>query len=74
MAESKLTKAQRELLTLATQHPSGNPWPLIGMQQRTGGGKFRMFAKMQELGWFDRSNCITEAGRAALQLQGGSEQ
>lgn len=62
----KVTKAQREFLQLALRSPDGNPWRLIGMGQRGGGAKARMFSIMQERGLFGRDNIITDLGRQAL--------
>lgn len=67
MGEPKLTKAQRNLLELAARSPTGNPWPLLSVKQRTGGAVGRMFEQMKARGLFDALNCITEAGRAALE-------
>ncbi len=61
-----MTLAERHFLELALRSPTGNPWPLIGIRQRIGGGKARMFERMKARGWFDASNRITEAGRTAL--------
>jgi hypothetical protein len=63
----KLTTSQRKFLELAVRSPTGNPWPLIGARQRGGGSKSRMFDAMKAKGWFDGSNCITPAGRQALE-------
>jgi hypothetical protein len=66
----RLTKAQRELLELALHDLSiggmGNPWPHIGLRQRAGGAKRRVFEAMYRAGLFDGMNRITDKGRAAL--------
>jgi hypothetical protein len=62
----KLTEAQRATLQLAVSSRHGNPWPLISVKRRTGGSFGRMFSRLQSLGYFDQSNRITDAGRAAI--------
>lgn len=61
----KLTPARRRILDLALRSDSGNPWPLIGMRQRTGGAMTRMFDEMKAQGLFDVCNEITTKGRIA---------
>lgn len=63
----KLTRAKQEMLELAIRSPTGNPWHLVGVQARAGGGKWRMFEQMRAAGYFDDWNRITPAGRLALQ-------
>lgn len=65
-----LTRAQKHMLELAIRSETGNPWPLIGIRGTVGGAKKRMFSQMQGWGWFDRGNCLTEAGRAAAEVAG----
>lgn len=63
----RLTSAQREFLQLAVRTPSGNPWTMVGIRQRCGGAKLKMFERMKERGFFDDQNRITPAGRKALE-------
>lgn len=63
---AKLTQSARSLLELAARSRDGNPWPLIGIRQRAGGAKSRMFDKLKADGLFDKANRITQAGRVAL--------
>jgi hypothetical protein len=61
-----LTRGQREFLT-GRHTEEGNPWPFIGMRQRGGGAKDRMFKVLVALGLYDRGNCLTPLGLAVRQ-------
>lgn len=65
-SRSALTSSMLGLLEIALQTEDGNPWPLIGVRQRSGGAKHRMFERMQRAGLFDHTNCITDLGRHAF--------
>lgn len=62
------TRAGTDMLELALRSEGGNPWPLIGMGQRGGGAKSRMFAKLKADGYFDANNSITLLGKNAFIL------
>jgi hypothetical protein len=63
MSVRKLTRPECDLIELAMQTEDGNPWPLVGMRQRAGGAKSRMFDRLRREGVFDRDNCLTIEGR-----------
>lgn len=63
-ATTKPTRAERAILDRALRTADGNPWTLISMQARKGGGKSRMFDRMKARGWFDAGNRLTAEGRA----------
>jgi len=60
---ARLTRGMRTML-LGRHTEAGNPWPFIGISQRGGGAKDRMFRKMAGQGLYDRGNCITPLGLA----------
>lgn len=69
----KLTRPQLDILELALQVESGNPWHKVGARQRAGGSLSRMFDKMKAAGLFDDANCITDEGRRQFLLQAAGQ-
>ena len=67
-----LTRAEKEMMR-GRHTEAGNPWPFIGIRQRAGGAKHRMFQGLIALQLYDRSNCITPFGSEVRKILTGEE-